>query len=404
MDGEAVRPAKRQMLSTASGDAAAALHQLGNPHLEQAASYAAYASSQPQALLPTYGGGSRGNHHGQNHLQDVVDPLLTTTSQHEPGISSGIIDPSSSNLPGMLGPDSGAAPMLNGASDGSSSQSPISGRTEDTEDRWRSINQMILNVKGRGSLHGPGGSPGGGGMFARDVQVDAGSRIYDLPGDDESKASNAKQKGKGAAESVAAAPVDASGPGGVNAKPPLPRGSACLICRKRKLRCDGQRPKCATCARLGHECGYGGQEGSMERLSEYASILEQKIRVSFRPLGFTGRPADTLGHAGILETELTKSKEPGSGSFLSAASISNADGLPTVSIHAPPVQPPEELRSQISDALQAMLDAGAGQGRPDEAPDVWHTAEGINGLTPSWGLDLPPADTVNELCVPSLRA
>lgn len=31
---------------------------------------------------------------------------------------------------------------------------------------------------------------------------------------------------------------------------------ACVICRKRKLKCDGNKPKCATCARLGHSCAY----------------------------------------------------------------------------------------------------------------------------------------------------
>lgn len=32
--------------------------------------------------------------------------------------------------------------------------------------------------------------------------------------------------------------------------------TACVICRKRKLKCDGKKPKCATCARLGHNCAY----------------------------------------------------------------------------------------------------------------------------------------------------
>jgi len=30
------------------------------------------------------------------------------------------------------------------------------------------------------------------------------------------------------------------------------RLTACLVCRKRKLKCDSARPKCASCARLGH--------------------------------------------------------------------------------------------------------------------------------------------------------
>ena len=30
------------------------------------------------------------------------------------------------------------------------------------------------------------------------------------------------------------------------------RLTACLVCRKRKLKCDSGRPKCASCTRLGH--------------------------------------------------------------------------------------------------------------------------------------------------------
>jgi hypothetical protein len=30
----------------------------------------------------------------------------------------------------------------------------------------------------------------------------------------------------------------------------------CILCRKRKLRCDKARPSCGTCKRLGHECAY----------------------------------------------------------------------------------------------------------------------------------------------------
>lgn len=30
------------------------------------------------------------------------------------------------------------------------------------------------------------------------------------------------------------------------------RLTACLVCRKRKLKCDSARPKCSSCARLGH--------------------------------------------------------------------------------------------------------------------------------------------------------
>lgn len=153
------------------------------------------------------------------------------------------------------------------------------------EDRFRSINQMILNVKGRHAGQEPEGR---GGMFGRDMNAGETSRRQSTV-DGDGSGDRSKQKGKAPEQPVASTSThngngNGAGAGGPNAKPPLPRGSACLICRKRKLRCDGQRPKCATCARLGHECGYGGQEGSMERLSEYASILEEKIRAPLSTL------------------------------------------------------------------------------------------------------------------------
>lgn len=38
--------------------------------------------------------------------------------------------------------------------------------------------------------------------------------------------------------------------------PKAKRCSACTLCRKRKLKCDGARPACSTCSRLQHSCSY----------------------------------------------------------------------------------------------------------------------------------------------------
>ncbi|GAA6043862.1 hypothetical protein JCM8097_001194 [Rhodosporidiobolus ruineniae] len=59
-------------------------------------------------------------------------------------------------------------------------------------------------------------------------------------------------------------------------QPPLKRGSACQLCRKRKLRCDGVRPKCGTCLRLNHDCQYG--DPTQERIHERQRELEDKCR------------------------------------------------------------------------------------------------------------------------------
>jgi hypothetical protein len=39
-----------------------------------------------------------------------------------------------------------------------------------------------------------------------------------------------------------------------------PRKTACVVCTKRKLRCDGNKPICGACARLDNICVYGEVE------------------------------------------------------------------------------------------------------------------------------------------------
>jgi hypothetical protein len=59
---------------------------------------------------------------------------------------------------------------------------------------------------------------------------------------------------------------------------PKPRRIACIVCRKRKLKCDGTKPTCSTCTRLGHICTYyeaqrepGGKRGHTKALEERLS-------------------------------------------------------------------------------------------------------------------------------------
>lgn len=74
------------------------------------------------------------------------------------------------------------------------------------------------------------------------------------------------------------------------------RLTACLVCRKRKLKCDSGRPKCASCTRLGHawyerkrlteaDCsGYeetrkksGPKQGYVKKLEQKSQTLEQRL-------------------------------------------------------------------------------------------------------------------------------
>lgn len=53
---------------------------------------------------------------------------------------------------------------------------------------------------------------------------------------------------------------------------------ACAVCRKRKLKCDGIRPACGTCARLQHDCTYEEttrRKGGPKR--GYVKMLEERL-------------------------------------------------------------------------------------------------------------------------------
>lgn len=62
-----------------------------------------------------------------------------------------------------------------------------------------------------------------------------------------------------------------------NADVPKPKRLACMICRKRKLRCDGNRPRCATCTRLGHDCAYDEVRRKSGPKRGYVKALEERL-------------------------------------------------------------------------------------------------------------------------------
>ena len=64
-----------------------------------------------------------------------------------------------------------------------------------------------------------------------------------------------------------------SGPHGV----PRPKRIACVICRKRKLRCDGGKPSCGTCARLAHDCSYDEVRRKSGPKRGYVKQLEARL-------------------------------------------------------------------------------------------------------------------------------
>jgi hypothetical protein len=66
-------------------------------------------------------------------------------------------------------------------------------------------------------------------------------------------------------------------PPGGNSSVPKPKRLACMICRKRKLKCDGLKPSCSTCSRLGHTCAYDEVRRKSGPKRGYVKALEERL-------------------------------------------------------------------------------------------------------------------------------
>ncbi|KAK7924173.1 hypothetical protein PG985_006227 [Apiospora marii] len=64
-----------------------------------------------------------------------------------------------------------------------------------------------------------------------------------------------------------------------NLSVPKPKRLACMICRKRKLKCDGVKPSCSTCTRLGHTCAYDEVRRKSGPKRGYVKALEERLKM-----------------------------------------------------------------------------------------------------------------------------
>ena len=58
---------------------------------------------------------------------------------------------------------------------------------------------------------------------------------------------------------------------------PKSKRIACVLCRKRKLKCDGARPNCGTCSRLAHSCAYDDIRRKSGPKRGYVKALEERL-------------------------------------------------------------------------------------------------------------------------------
>jgi hypothetical protein len=75
-------------------------------------------------------------------------------------------------------------------------------------------------------------------------------------------------------------PEDGGDEVGDNENKPRAQRIACILCRKRKLRCDGARPQCSTCSQYSHECGYNEVRKKSGPKRGYVKALEARLRRS----------------------------------------------------------------------------------------------------------------------------
>ncbi|KAL1634689.1 hypothetical protein SLS56_002091 [Neofusicoccum ribis] len=187
----------------------------------------------------------------------------------------------------------------------------------------------------------------------------------------------------------APADPDSNNGDGHAAPPPKAKRIACILCRKRKLKCDGQRPSCGTCKRLAHDCAYDEVRKKSGPKRGYVKALEARLQ-----------QVETL----LKTQESTEQSQP---------QRSNSNAFPT----DPSTQPSDLQGSNIildnmAQVMESVFPSGNGIS-PGEFPAMQTgTADNSSSSDPfSWemiglGLDepLPNQEVINELSVLSLFA
>lgn len=77
---------------------------------------------------------------------------------------------------------------------------------------------------------------------------------------------------------------------GTESQQPKAKRIACVLCRKRKLKCDGAKPSCGTCTRLSHECSYDEVRRKSGPKRGYVKALEARL----------GADSECRAHCGSL--------------------------------------------------------------------------------------------------------
>ncbi|KAF2272588.1 uncharacterized protein EI97DRAFT_445659 [Westerdykella ornata] len=171
-----------------------------------------------------------------------------------------------------------------------------------------------------------------------------------------------------------------------------PKRIACVLCRKRKLKCDGTRPACGTCKRLSHDCAYDEVRKKSGPKRGYVKLLEARLR---RFLVASGAPSpsanpsiaeqvETLlkNHESTEQNKESARQNPASAyvaSTLQQGLLNPGDGLPP------------SFTERLSPAPDMFPGTASAQSQAGQGEYPWE----MIGL----GLDepLPPQDVMDDL-------
>ncbi|EAL22312.1 hypothetical protein CNBB4870 [Cryptococcus deneoformans B-3501A] len=132
-----------------------------------------------------------------------------------------------------------------------------------------------------------------------------------FPGDGALPSSITNPRGRAV---TADAPTPSYKPASASGEPPLRRGMACMFCRRRKLRCSGEKPTCASCVRHNQSCEYRVTENFSKVRSRKNGIYEgnhnPNYHYSQRPIANFSVPLPPI-FGGLLSYAPAQHEQPG---------------------------------------------------------------------------------------------
>ncbi|KAL8649840.1 MAG: hypothetical protein Q9210_004160 [Variospora velana] len=186
-------------------------------------------------------------------------------------------------------------------------------------------------------------------------------------------------------------PVSSAAPLDEGSEVPKPKRVACAICRKRKLKCDGGRPKCGTCARLGHNCAYdevrrksGPKRGYVKELEARLAQVETQLKTKARE-----KKLPTPSESSQSQDQYARTP-----SIDHTFTSSSGDGNPTYNMSLP---------ETANDFFESMPPPKDNSTDPSVLPDLNITAspfdDGVTWEMVGLGLEepLPTQEAIDEL-------